>query len=64
MTSARGSMPRRLTARRRTSSGDYPEWLDPHLAQTRSATTRAEEGAALASRAPLDLRVNTLKSAT
>ncbi len=27
-----------------------------------SATTRAEEGAALASRAPLDLRVNTLKA--
>ena len=41
--------------------GDYPEWLDPHLAATFS-DERAEEGAALASRAPLDLRVNTLKA--
>jgi 16S rRNA (cytosine967-C5)-methyltransferase len=42
-------------------AGDYPQWLDPHLARTFGAE-RAEEGAALASRAPLDLRVNTLKS--
>jgi 16S rRNA (cytosine967-C5)-methyltransferase len=41
--------------------GDYPEWLDAHLAQT-FGDERAEEGAALASRAPLDLRVNTLKT--
>jgi 16S rRNA (cytosine967-C5)-methyltransferase len=41
--------------------GDYPEWLDPHLAAT-FGEQRAEEGAALASRAPLDLRVNTLKA--
>ena len=40
--------------------GDYPEWLDSHLA-TVFGEERAEEGAALASRAPLDLRVNTLK---
>ncbi len=40
--------------------GDYPEWLDPHLAATFGAD-RAEEAVALASRAPLDLRVNTLK---
>ncbi|AMN42977.1 RsmB/NOP family class I SAM-dependent RNA methyltransferase [Rhodoplanes sp. Z2-YC6860] len=40
--------------------GDYPEWLDPHLAKV-FGDERAEEGAALASRAPLDLRVNTLK---
>jgi 16S rRNA (cytosine967-C5)-methyltransferase len=40
--------------------GDYPEWLDPHLARV-FGEERAEEGAALASRAPLDLRVNTLK---
>ncbi len=40
--------------------GDYPEWLDANLART-FGDTRAEEGAALASRAPLDLRVNTLK---
>ena len=42
-------------------SGDYPEWLDPHFAAV-FGEARAEEGAALASRAPLDLRVNTLKA--
>ena len=42
-------------------AGDYPEWLDPHLARV-FGDERAEEGAALASRAPLDLRVNTLKA--
>src|SRR5690606_27265168 len=41
--------------------GDYPEWLDEHLA-TAFGDARAEEGAALATRAPLDLRVNTLKT--
>jgi 16S rRNA (cytosine967-C5)-methyltransferase len=41
--------------------GDYPEWLDSHLAAT-FGDERGEEGAALASRAPLDLRVNTLKA--
>ena len=41
--------------------GDYPEWLDAQLAAT-FGEERAEEGAALASRAPLDLRVNTLKA--
>jgi 16S rRNA (cytosine967-C5)-methyltransferase len=41
-------------------AGDYPEWLDGQFAQA-FGNERAEEGAALASRAPLDLRVNTLK---
>jgi 16S rRNA (cytosine967-C5)-methyltransferase len=41
--------------------GDYPEWLDPYLARV-FGDDRAEEGAALAQRAPLDLRVNTLKA--
>jgi len=41
--------------------GDYPEWLDPYLASV-FGDERAEEGAALASRAPLDLRANTLKA--
>jgi 16S rRNA (cytosine967-C5)-methyltransferase len=41
-------------------AGDYPEWLDGHLSRV-FGDARAEEGAALASRAPLDLRVNTLK---
>jgi len=40
-------------------AGDYPEWLDPNLARV-FGDDRADEGAALASRAPLDLRVNTL----
>ncbi|HEY0224402.1 MAG TPA: RsmB/NOP family class I SAM-dependent RNA methyltransferase [Pseudolabrys sp.] len=41
-------------------AGDYPEWLEPHFTEA-FGDDRAEEGAALASRAPLDLRVNTLK---
>jgi 16S rRNA (cytosine967-C5)-methyltransferase len=41
-------------------AGDYPEWLDPHLTRT-FGEDRVAEGVALASRAPLDLRVNTLK---
>ncbi len=41
-------------------AGDYPQWLDPHFARV-FGDERAAEGAALASRAPLDLRVNTLK---
>jgi 16S rRNA (cytosine967-C5)-methyltransferase len=40
-------------------AGDYPEWLDPNLARV-FGDERAAEGAALSSRAPLDLRVNTL----
>jgi len=42
-------------------AGDYPEWLDPSFAAV-FGEARAEEGAALAARAPLDLRVNLLKS--
>jgi 16S rRNA (cytosine967-C5)-methyltransferase len=42
-------------------AGDYPQWLD--LALTRVfSDRRAEEGAALADRAPVDLRANTLKT--
>jgi 16S rRNA (cytosine967-C5)-methyltransferase len=40
--------------------GDYPEWLDPYFTAVFGAE-RAEEGAALSQRAPVDLRVNTLK---
>jgi len=40
--------------------GDYPEWLEPHFLRA-FGDDRAEEGAALASRAPLDLRANILK---
>jgi 16S rRNA (cytosine967-C5)-methyltransferase len=42
-------------------AGDYPDWLDPHFARV-FGEQRVEEGAALATRAPLDLRVNTLKA--
>lgn len=41
--------------------GDYPEWLDASFARV-FGDERAEEGAALARRAPLDLRANTLKA--
>jgi 16S rRNA (cytosine967-C5)-methyltransferase len=41
--------------------GDYPEWLAPFLTQAFGARV-AEEGAALAKRAPVDLRANTLKA--
>lgn len=40
--------------------GDYPEWLADQFAQAFGARA-AEEGAALATRAPVDLRVNILK---
>ncbi len=42
-------------------AGDYPDWLDPHLARA-FGDARVEEGAALAQRAPVDLRANTLKA--
>jgi 16S rRNA (cytosine967-C5)-methyltransferase len=41
--------------------GDYPEWLQPEFARAFGSRT-AEEGAALAARAPVDVRVNTLKA--
>src|SRR5213595_735086 len=42
-------------------AGDYPEWLDTYLAEA-FGDDRAAEATAMASRAPLDLRVNTLKA--
>jgi 16S rRNA (cytosine967-C5)-methyltransferase len=41
--------------------GDYPQWLDAAFAQSFGGRA-AEEGAALAARAPVDVRVNTLKA--
>ncbi len=41
--------------------GDYPEWLAPAFAES-FGSQAAAAGAALASRAPVDLRVNLLKS--
>ena len=41
--------------------GDFAEWLAPSFGRV-FAGRAAEEGAALAQRAPVDLRVNTLKA--
>jgi 16S rRNA (cytosine967-C5)-methyltransferase len=41
--------------------GDFPDWLEPPFRRAFGAAA-AEEGAALARRAPVDLRVNTLKA--
>ena len=41
--------------------GDYPEWLAPHFARAFGSEAVAE-GRALAQRAPVDLRVNLLKT--
>src|ERR1700692_641412 len=42
-------------------AGDYPKWLDGYLAQV-FGDDRVAEATAMASRAPLDLRVNTLQA--
>jgi 16S rRNA (cytosine967-C5)-methyltransferase len=42
-------------------AGDFPEWLDAGLAKV-FGEARAAETSAMARRAPLDLRVNTLKA--
>src|SRR5260221_4824959 len=42
-------------------AGDYPEWLDGYLTLV-FGDDRVAEATAMASRAPLDLRVNTLKA--
>jgi 16S rRNA (cytosine967-C5)-methyltransferase len=42
-------------------SGDYPDWLDGYFTQV-FGDDRVAEATAMASRAPLDLRVNTLKA--
>ncbi|THD58439.1 RsmB/NOP family class I SAM-dependent RNA methyltransferase, partial [Phenylobacterium sp.] len=41
--------------------GDYPDWLDDSIARA-FGDARGEEGAGLSERAPVDLRVNLLKS--
>lgn len=41
--------------------GDYPEWLGPHMARA-FGPDAVPEAMAMATRAPVDLRVNTLKS--
>ena len=52
---------RSLAAAPAPVAGDYPEWLDGYLAQV-FGDDRVAEAAAMASRAPLDLRVNSLKA--
>src|SRR3954454_690480 len=42
-------------------AGDYPEWLDGYLADV-FGDDHIAEATAMASRAPLDLRINTLKA--
>lgn len=41
--------------------GDYPDWLDPHLERV-FGDMRGAEAAALSTRAPVDLRVNLIKT--
>ena len=53
--------PRELADAPDSVRGDYPDWLDASMTRAFGAS-RAEEGAALSERAPVDLRVNLLKS--
>ena len=53
--------PRDLTDAPDAVRGDYPDWLDASMARA-FAEARALECAALSERAPVDLRVNLLKS--
>jgi len=52
---------RSLAAAPAPVAGDYPEWLDGYLTQV-FGDDRVAEATAMASRAPLDLRVNSLKA--
>lgn len=53
--------PRDLSAAPDAVRGDYPDWLEPSMARA-FGDHRAAEGEALAHRAPVDLRVNLLKT--
>lgn len=50
-----------LTGAKSDVQGDYPAWLEPHMVRA-FGKDRAAEGVAFAQRAPVDLRVNRLKS--
>ena len=58
MPACRGSCPRETPA---PILGDFPDWLEPSLRRA-FGEAAAEEAEALALRAPVDLRVNTLKA--
>ncbi len=61
---ARGlAAPRPLQEAPPPVAGDYPDWLDAAMARA-FGDDRAAEGAALARRAPVDLRANTLRTDT
>ncbi|MFN0192289.1 MAG: RsmB/NOP family class I SAM-dependent RNA methyltransferase [Aestuariivirga sp.] len=55
------SKPKDLSTAPPHIAGDFPEWLTPSFARA-FGNKAAEEGAALARRAPIDLRANTLKA--
>ena len=55
------AQPTDLAAAPAPVQGDYPDWLEPSFTRAFGAN-RAAEGAALAERAPVDLRVNRLKT--
>ena len=61
LTEADNAPPRDLSDAPPAVAADYADWLDPHMARV-FGEMRAEEGAALAQRAPIDLRANTLKA--
>ena len=53
--------PRSLDDAPDSVKGDYPDWLDPHM-QRVFEDLKAPHGEHLARRAPVDLRINTLKT--
>ncbi|WP_296818243.1 RsmB/NOP family class I SAM-dependent RNA methyltransferase [Brevundimonas sp.] len=53
--------PRALDDAPNPVKGDYPDWLDPHMARVFD-DLRGLHGQHLAHRAPVDLRINTLKT--
>lgn len=66
LTSAEGRRlgdPRDLAGAPEPVRGDYLDWLEPSM-QRVFGDRRAREGAAMTTRAPVDLRVNTLKATT
>jgi 16S rRNA (cytosine967-C5)-methyltransferase len=61
LTEAENAPPRDLSDAPPAVAADYADWLDAHMTRV-FGDDRAEEGAALAQRAPVDLRANTLKA--